>query len=198
MKPQRRSKITPERELEFYEAALDLLRESGYEALTMEGVAARSRCGKSTLYRQWRTKPQLVAAALRGTSCVRLADIDTGTLAGDLRMAVCTAATGAGRDTALLHALSHAALQNPELLRALREAVIEPEVEAIETMVRRAVERGEVAADNPANEFVAAQLIGVVRARPMLAGRNADEPYLIRFLEAAVFPVLGLEVTSPA
>ncbi|MFF3749156.1 TetR/AcrR family transcriptional regulator [Streptomyces sp. NPDC002018] len=198
MTPQRRSKITPERELEFYEAALDLLRESGYEALTMEGVAARSRCGKSTLYRQWGTKTQLVAAALRGTRCVRLADIDTGTLAGDLRMAVCAAATGAGRDTALLHALSHAALQNPELLRAVREAVVEPEIVAIEAMVRRAVERGEVASDNPAAEFVAAQLIGVVRARPLLDGRNADEAYLMRFLEAAVLPGLGLEVTSPS
>lgn len=197
MTPQRRSKITPERELEFYEAALDLLREGGYDALTMEGVAARSRCGKSTLYRQWGTKPQLVAAALRGTRCVRIADIDTGTLAGDLRAAACAAANSAGRDLALQHALGHAALQNPELLRALREAVIEPEVAAIDAMVRRAIERGEIDAGHPAAEFVAAQLIGVMRARPVLDGRNADEAYLARFLEAVIFPVLGLETGSP-
>lgn len=189
---QRRSKITPERELEFYEAALDLLREGGYDALTMEGVAARTRCGKSTLYRQWRTKPQLVAAALRGTRCLALASVDTGTLKGDLLAAACTAGAGSGRDTTLMHALSHAALQNPELLRALREALIEPEIAAIDAMIRRAVARGEIAADNPAAEFVAAQLIGVVRARPMLEGRHADETYLTRFLEAAIFPALGL------
>ncbi|MYU48488.1 TetR family transcriptional regulator, partial [Streptomyces sp. SID7803] len=46
--------MTPERAQELYTAVLDTLRESGYESLTMEGgVAARSRCGKSTLYRQW-------------------------------------------------------------------------------------------------------------------------------------------------
>ncbi|MEV7867868.1 TetR/AcrR family transcriptional regulator [Streptomyces sp. NPDC088124] len=190
--PQRRSKITPERELELYEAALDVLSESGYDALTMEGVAARSRCGKSTLYRQWRTKPQLVAAALRGTRCVKLADVDTGTLEGDLRAAVRVAAVGAGRDTALLHALSHAAFQNPELLLALREALIEPEIAAIDAMLERAVARGELAADHPAAEFVAAQLIGVTRARPTMEGRYADEAYLTRFLEASVFPALGL------
>ncbi|MFE2938237.1 TetR/AcrR family transcriptional regulator [Streptomyces sp. NPDC059255] len=190
--PQRRSKITPERELELYEAALDVLRESGYDALTMEGVAARSRCGKSTLYRQWRTKPQLVAAALRGTRCVKLADVDTGTLEGDLRAAARVAAVGAGRDTALLHALSHAASQNPELLLALREALIEPEIAAIDAMLERAVARGELTADNPAAEFVAAQLIGVTRARPTMEGQYADEAYLTRFLEASVFPALGL------
>ena len=80
-----RSKITPEREREYFEAVLDLLREGGYDALTMEGVAARTRCGKSTLYRQWGTKPQLVGAALRGTRYRGLEDIDTGSLVGDLR-----------------------------------------------------------------------------------------------------------------
>ncbi|KIF71252.1 TetR family transcriptional regulator [Streptomyces sp. AcH 505] len=192
-----RSKITPERELEFYEAALDLLREGGYEALTMEGVAARTRCGKSTLYRQWRTKPQLVSAALRGTRCVKLGEVDTGSLVGDLLATARGIAAGSGRDTALMMGLSHAALQNPELLCALREGFVEPQVAGIEAMTRRAVERGEVAADNPALEFVAAQLIGVVRARPVLEGQHADEAYLVRFLESAVFPALGLRVPSP-
>ena len=36
----RRSKITPAREQEFYDAVLEQIRECGYEALTMEGVAA--------------------------------------------------------------------------------------------------------------------------------------------------------------
>lgn len=193
----RRSKITPERELEFYEATLDLLREGGYDALTMEGVAARTRCGKSTLYRQWGTKPRLVAAALRGTRSFQLADIDTGGLEGDLRAAARATGAGSGRDTPLMHALAHAALGTPELLSALREALVEPAVAAIDAMIRRGVERGEIAADNPAAEFVATQLIGVVRARPALEGRYADEEYLVRFLEAAVLPALALRVTSP-
>ena len=58
----RRSKITPEREQEFFDAVLEQIRECGYEAVTMEGVASSTRCSKSTLYRQWKTKPQFVVA----------------------------------------------------------------------------------------------------------------------------------------
>ncbi|MGW2113558.1 TetR/AcrR family transcriptional regulator, partial [Streptomyces sp. NPDC001948] len=126
----RRSKITPERAQEFYAAVLDLLRESGYEALTMEGVASRTRCGKSTLYRQWGSKPELVVAALHGTRQGLLPHIDTGSLASDLREAARSIGAGSGRDTPLMHALSHAALQSPELLCALREALILPALAA--------------------------------------------------------------------
>ncbi|EPH39786.1 TetR/AcrR family transcriptional regulator [Streptomyces aurantiacus] len=188
----RRSKITPEREQEFYDAVLDQLRESGYEAVTMEGVAARTRCSKSTLYRQWKTKPQFVAAALRANRCVRFAGIDTGSLAGDLRAAARAAATWAWRDTMIVQALSHAVLQDEDLQHALREALVEPEVAAIDEFVRRAVARGEIAAGHPAAEFVTVQLFGVLRARPLLEGKNADEDYLSRFVEAVLLPVLGL------
>ncbi|MEU8700006.1 TetR/AcrR family transcriptional regulator [Streptomyces sp. NPDC048680] len=192
----RRSKITPERAQELYTAVLDMLRESGYESLTMEGVASRSRCGKSTLYRQWGSKPELVVAALHGTRRGLLPRIDTGTLAGDLREAAKAIGEGSGRDTPLMLALSHAALQSPELLCALREALILPELAALDAMVRRGVERGEVAADNPAAEFVSAQLLGVMRARPLLDGAYADETFLIRFVEGAVFPALGLDASA--
>ncbi|MEW1890438.1 MULTISPECIES: TetR/AcrR family transcriptional regulator [unclassified Streptomyces] len=193
---QRRSKITPERAQELYTAVLDMLRENGYESLTMEGVAARSRCGKSTLYRQWGSKPELVVAALHGTRRGALRKIDTGSLAGDLLEAARAIGEGAGRDTPLMLALSHAALQSPELLCALRESLILPELAAIDALVRRGVERGEVAPDNRAADFVSAQLLGVMRARPMLAGAHADETYLVRFVEAAVLPALGLDAPA--
>lgn len=192
----RRSKITPERAQELYAAVLDLLRESGYAALTMEGVAARTRCGKSTLYRQWGSKPELVVAALHGTSRTSLATIDTGSLRGDLS-AVAATFNGADLDTALMHALTHAALQSPELLRAMRETLIAPSVAAIDTMVRRAVDRGEVAADNPAVPYVAAQLLGIMRAKPLLADRYAGDGFLVRFIECAVLPALGLPTSPP-
>lgn len=188
----RRSKITPEREQEFYEAVLDQLRECGYEAVTMEGVAARTRCSKSTLYRQWKTKPQFVAAALRANRCVRFAGVDTGSLAGDLREAARAASSWAGRDTMIVQALSHAVLQDEDLRHALREALVEPELEAIDGFVRRAVERGEIAAGHPAAEFLTVQLFGVLRARPLVEGKDADAEYLTRFVEAVLLPVLGL------
>ncbi|MFF5965403.1 TetR/AcrR family transcriptional regulator [Streptomyces collinus] len=186
----RRSKITPEREQEFYDAVLEQLGECGYDSVTMEGIAASTRCSKSTLYRQWKTKPQFVAAALRSHRRTRC--IDTGSLAEDLREAARAAGELSGRDTKLLQALAHAAGQDPELQRALREALIEPEIAALKEIIRRGVERGEVPADHPALEYIPAQLLGVLRVRPVLEGEWADPDYLVRFVEAAVLPALGL------
>lgn len=195
--PARRSKITPEREQEFYDAVLEQLREHGYEALTMEGVAARASCGKSTLYRQWKTKPQLVAAALRAGRRGTLVAVDTGSLAGDLREAARIAAGTSGRDTRLTQALGHAVLSDEELQAALREALVEPELAAFDEMVGRAVARGEIEADHPAVEFLPAQLMGVLRIRPVLEGRYADADYLIRFVDAVLLPSLGLTPSDP-
>ncbi|MEW2135825.1 TetR/AcrR family transcriptional regulator [Streptomyces sp. NPDC005409] len=195
--PARRSKISPEREQEFYDAVLEQLREQGYEALTMEGIAARASCGKSTLYRQWRTKPQLVAAALRADRRGTLTAVDTGTLAGDLREAARIAAGTSGRDTRLTQALGHAVLSDEELQAALREALVEPELAAFDVMVGRAVARGEIAADHPAVEFLPAQLMGVLRIRPLLEGQYADAAYLVRFVDAVILPALGLAPAHP-
>ncbi|MFE9175495.1 TetR/AcrR family transcriptional regulator C-terminal ligand-binding domain-containing protein [Streptomyces sp. NPDC007126] len=188
----RRSKITPEREQEFFDAVLDQLRSCGYDAVTMEGIAASTRCSKSTLYRQWKTKPQFVAAALRSNSRVRFAGIDTGSLAEDLRRAAAAAGEGAGKDTGLLQALGHAVMEDPELKCALREALVEPEIAALRAILARGVARGEVPASHPALEYVPAQLFGMLRMRPVLEGKQADAEYLVRFVEAVVLPALGL------
>ncbi|MDO0938184.1 TetR/AcrR family transcriptional regulator C-terminal ligand-binding domain-containing protein [Streptomyces sp. DG2A-72] len=189
----RRSKLTPEREQEFFDAVLEQIRSCGYDAVTMDGVAASTRCSKSTLYRQWKTKPQFVAAALRSNREVRFAGIDTGSLAEDLREVARAAAEWSTKDTTtLMQALGHAVMQDKELQQALREALVEPEVAALEEILRRGVERGEVAADHPALPYVAAQMFGVQRVRPVLEGEYADPDYLLRFVEAAVLPALGL------
>ncbi|WP_324790336.1 TetR/AcrR family transcriptional regulator [Streptomyces sp. H51] len=188
----RRSKITPEREREFYDAVLEQIRECGYDAVTMEGIAATTRCSKSTLYRQWKTKPQFVAAALRASRKVRFAGIDSGSLAEDLRLAARAAGDWTGKDTRLLQALGHAVTQDRELQRALREALVDPEITALRNILRRGVDRGEIAADHPALEFVPTQIFGVLRVRPVLEGKYADPDYLVRFVEAAVLPALGL------
>ncbi|MFE9444207.1 TetR/AcrR family transcriptional regulator C-terminal ligand-binding domain-containing protein [Streptomyces sp. NPDC006602] len=188
----RRSKITPEREREFFDAVLEQIRECGYDSVSMDGVATSTRCSKSTLYRQWKTKPQFVAAALRGSRRVRFAGIDTGSLAEDLRQAARAAGAWSTSDTKLVQALGHAVTQDEELALALREALVEPEIAALQEILRRGVERGEIAADHPALEYIPAQMFGVLRARPVLEGKYAEPDYMVRFVEAAVLPALGL------
>lgn len=46
-------------------AALDLLGEVGYGGLTIEAVAARAGVGKSTIYRHWPGKLELIEDAIR-------------------------------------------------------------------------------------------------------------------------------------
>ncbi|HEY4158264.1 MAG TPA: helix-turn-helix domain-containing protein, partial [Polyangiaceae bacterium] len=59
----------------------------GYVALRVEDVALRSSVNKTTIYRRWPTKPELVAAALR--FAVRRPEApDTGSLRGDLLEAI--------------------------------------------------------------------------------------------------------------
>ncbi|MFE6712016.1 TetR/AcrR family transcriptional regulator [Streptomyces sp. NPDC057695] len=189
----RRSKITPERETELYDAVLCLLREGGYDSVTMEGVAARTKCGKATLYRQWGTKPQLVTAALARRRCTVFTGIDTGTLAGDLREAGRIAASHRERDAELMEAVAQAFIQHPDLRAALRETVIAPEVAAIDEVVARAVARGEVDADNPAIGFVAPCFLGMLRIERLFEDRFTDATTMRTFVDAVLLPALRVE-----
>jgi AcrR family transcriptional regulator len=191
-RPARRTRLTPERERELYAAVLELLREVGYDALTMDAVAARTRSSKATLYRQWKGKPELVVAALRDNHPVRAGNVDTGSLAGDLRE-VARRLCKKADDTALMRGITHAAERNPELGRAMRETLIQPEMDALHRMLDRAVERGELAPDRPAAHFLSEMITGALLTRPMLEDRHADEPYLLAYFDAVVLPALGVE-----
>lgn len=190
--PVARSRLTPERESELYETVIDLLGEVGYDGLTMDAIAARTRSSKATLYRQWGSKPQLVAQSLRHHRPVELAEIDTGSLRGDLHEMVgrsddCRLA----KDSAMVRGLAHAVGGNPELHRALRELLVEPEVTGLDRILRRAVERGEVSAGNPALDLVPHLMIAVFVSRSLIEERPVDQAYLATYVDAVVLPALG-------
>ncbi|MDH2389116.1 TetR/AcrR family transcriptional regulator [Streptomyces sp. HNM0663] len=187
-----RSRLTPEREAELYEAVLDLLREVGYDALTMDAVAARTRSSKATLYRQWRSKPELVVTALRHNKPVNMHDIDTGALRSDLHaMLARTDDCQLEKDSALMRGLAQAIHQNPDLHKALRELLIAPEITGLDAMLKRAVDRGEVSADNRALDFVPHMLVGAFIARQLIEDRDPDQEFLSDYLDAVVLPALG-------
>lgn len=188
-----RSRLTPEREAELYEAVLDLLREVGYDALTMDAVATRTRSSKATLYRQWGSKPELVARALRHNKPVRVGDIDTGSLRADFHaMVERTDDCQMEKDSSLMRGLAQAIHTHPDLHRALRELLIEPEITGLDTLLRRAVERGEVSVDNAALGFVPHMLVGAFVARQLIEDRTPDRTFLTQYLDAVVLPALGV------
>ena len=80
------------------QAALELMAESGYRALTMEQVRERSGVGKATIYRRYGSKEELVAAAIvHLNSDIPLPD-DTGSLQGDFAATAQSVLAGRGAD----------------------------------------------------------------------------------------------------
>ncbi|MCB2311432.1 TetR/AcrR family transcriptional regulator [Clostridium tagluense] len=57
--------VDKRRDIAILKAALDLVAEQGYECVTMDSIALRAHAGKATLYRRWKSKPYLIAEAIR-------------------------------------------------------------------------------------------------------------------------------------
>jgi AcrR family transcriptional regulator len=188
----RRSRITPEREAELYEAVLDLLREVGYDSLTMDTVAARTRSSKATLYRQWGGKAELVARAIRHGKPGSVADVDTGSLRGDLHALMSHEDDPAMEQaSSLMRGLAMAIHHNADLRQAFREQLIEPEMAEFRRVFQRAVDRGEVRADNPALEYLVHMMIGAFAARDLIDEEPPTQAFLHSYLDAVVLPALG-------
>ncbi|WP_147915610.1 TetR/AcrR family transcriptional regulator [Ruania zhangjianzhongii] len=74
----------PRKAQAIFAATLELLAERGYDALAIEAVAARAGVNKTTIYRSWAAKDELLAAAFRDAPVLALQVPDTGSLRGDL------------------------------------------------------------------------------------------------------------------
>src|SRR5262245_4444270 len=133
-------------------AALEGLAELGYDRLSMDEIAARARAGKGALYRRWNSKADLVVDAIVAWR-EQLSPIvipDTGSLAGDfdaLVESVPNLDEAAKRQMAVVMGLVGPASRDPELSTALAHNVLEAPRRIFSTVLRRAVERGEVARD---------------------------------------------------
>jgi len=189
----RRSRITPEREAELYEAVLDLLREVGYDALTMDAVAARTRSSKATLYRQWGGKAELVVRAIKHSKPDHGDGIDTGSLRSDLHASIkvdddCTIE----KNSSLMRGVAMAMHSNPDLRRAFRAQLVEPEMTGFNLMIKRAIDRGEVRADCPALEFVLHMMVGGFATKALLDDQPPTQAFLVSYIDAVVLPALGV------
>ena len=129
-------------------ATLEVLVETGYDAMSVDAVAARAGVHKTTVYRRWPTKAALVAAAAADRSEQLVPVPDTGSLVGDLTALGRSIADNLSSElgSALARTIIAAAAASAEVAEVNREfwAV---RLALTETIVDRAVERGEVSAD---------------------------------------------------
>lgn len=127
-------------------AAIELVEELGYQAVTIERVAARADVAKSTIYRWWNSKAVLVMDAYRTAVEQWMPEPDTGSLAGDLT-AFATALYGVSGHPVrarTLRGLMAEAQLDPAFAEPFREWVESRRVVVLAALARGA-QRGELA-----------------------------------------------------
>jgi AcrR family transcriptional regulator len=150
------------------DATLELLAEVGFSALTVEGVAQRAGVGKATIYRRWPSKLPLVVEAFGELPAFE--DVDTGSLHEDLE-AMLTQYLKHFLSTPLATVYPSLAAErrhNPEL-GALLDPLLQSRRRPLDAALRRAVKRGELAADLDL-ELASDLIVGPVAVRLFFRG----------------------------
>jgi AcrR family transcriptional regulator len=173
-------------------ATLELLAEVGYDRMTMDGVAARARSSKATIYRRWPGKPELVVAAVkRYAASPAAAPAESGGPRQDL-LAVLLAMRSSltGQDAALILGLMIAMRRNAELAAAVRSQVLTDKGEAFGAVIARAVARGELPATVDHALFVEISS-AMLFSRLFVTGEPLDDAFIHHLVEAVLLPLLN-------
>jgi AcrR family transcriptional regulator len=176
-------------------AALDLLAQVGYDRLTMDAVAARARAGKTTIYRRWQGKAELVVDSLN--SLKGGPEIpDTGSLRQDLRAMAESITSAEGQFGArvtigMVNALAHDA----ELRRVFREKFVEPHRAGFRRVFERAVARGEMPGGHDL-DLLARLLPALALQQLVLSGELPDARFAYRIMEEVVHPLATAPIAS--
>jgi AcrR family transcriptional regulator len=148
-----------------------LLVADGYAAMRLEDVAAAAGVHKSTLYRQWATKAQLVRDVLVAGELEHYPRVDEGSLTADVEALVQTRATA----------------DDPELRGSLHE-LARQDTAFMRLPFERAIERGELPEDTDVGMLVEL-LFSPLLARVAVTGLPVDEEFGRRL--ASTFLVLA-------
>ena len=133
------------------EATLELLAEEGFQGLSIEAVAAKAGVGKTTIYRRWSSKEELVMDAIRQVQ-IDIPMTDTGNFRNDLAVLLKTAYHGfmtypypfLGK---LLPKFIGEYQTNPEIFQDSITQLIIPRLQRFIHMVEQAQARGEISRD---------------------------------------------------
>ena len=127
------------------DAAIELFVEQGFEAMSMEGVAARAGVGKTTIYRRWDSKEDLVMDAMV-CHIVAIEDPDLGAVREDL-VHLITAFQQTAHSTTLGHIFPRMVAEVSDgsaLGRLYSRRVIEPRRQMLRAIFQRGVGRGDL------------------------------------------------------
>jgi AcrR family transcriptional regulator len=129
------------------DAALTLMAEVGYEAATIDAVAARSGVARATVYRRWPTKTDLAVAAVAhlGANDAGSTELpDRGNLRDDI-LATLLPMSAADQQLRIdvMSTIADAGRTDPALANLTASGSTDPWIETSRSLLRRAIDRGE-------------------------------------------------------
>jgi AcrR family transcriptional regulator len=177
-------------------AALDELVERGYERSTMEGIAERAKTGKSSLYRRWQTKWQLVLDALVNA----LPKVDDeppefGSLREDLMYLLVRMTRGLEQPAGRILRSMIVEGRPPELVAVLDKHLIQPRIQLIVAAMRRAADRGEISVASP---VLLISQVGpaMIMHQQLLRGSALSDDDIAEIVDLVIFPALRASSTK--
>jgi AcrR family transcriptional regulator len=131
------------------DATLELLAEEGFQGLSIEAIAARAGVGKTTIYRRWSSKDELVIDAISEVQ-VNLSMVETGNFRNDLMALFKTAYQGMTANPflgRLVGKIIGEYQNNPEIFQVFLKQLIIPRFQHFYYMVEQAKAREEIRKD---------------------------------------------------
>lgn len=126
------------------QAALDLLKERGYKAVTIEGIADRAGVGRQTIYRWWPSKAAIVLEAAAAMAEVQVQVQERGSLRHDLQIFLERTFRALEQTGPIMRGLMAEAQLDPAFGAALRTGFIEQRRRVLRGILRRGIARGEL------------------------------------------------------
>ena len=170
------------------DATLIMLGTQGVAGTTIEGVAADAGVGKTTIYRRWPTKTDLILAAI--SNIVPPGDPpDTGSMAGDMAALAETQRrrlAGSGLSGIVPRVLAES-MGDPDLHRDFVERVVEPFRAMLRLFIERGIDRGELRPDLEVESLV--DLLHAIPIYRILMSRG--DPASLEQIPGAYLPILA-------
>jgi AcrR family transcriptional regulator len=177
-------------------STLDLLAEHDYERVTLDEVAARTGKAKTTLYRRWATKEDLVLAAIRAAGRPPETEElpDLGSLRSDLLAVVDSPWLGGmQRRLSIFANLTSASRTSGRLANAIRSEVTNPYVSVYSQLLLRAIDKGEISTAHAARVPVLADVIPAMSTHRLTTSREpVDRDFYVSVIDDIVLAALGV------
>jgi len=161
------------------QAVSDALAEGEYHQLTIEDVAARAGVGKSTIYRWWKHKSELVLDAFKQRTA-GVFELDASqSLRSNLVQQL----------TLLVQALNHPVGRALLVVMANHRELAADFFQQTHQLIQQAIERGELRADYPF-DLMLDTLYGPIHYQIIFFNRMPDDQYIQNLVDLALSPAL--------